>query len=253
MGISTFSQQTANTGISGIVPAGVISQFAGSAAPDGYLLCQGQQISISSHPKLYDVLGTTYGALTDGSGGAGSTHFRIPNLQGRVPVGRDLSQTEFDVLGEASGAKTHTLTTAEMPSHTHTQNVHNHSASSGSAGSHGHTASTSTSGSHTHGNASSHTHESFLGTFVSRTVASVGLNSQSTTTSVINKATTTSNGSHDHPSAGGHTHTVTVNDNGSHSHTVSVDNATAVNQNTGGGLAHNNLQPYIVVNYIIKT
>jgi microcystin-dependent protein len=252
---NTITGRLAST--NGGIPAGVISQFAGSSAPDGYLLCQGQSVSTAEFAGLFAAIGYNYG----GSGAS----FNVPNLQNRVPVGRGTGT--FGSLNATGGAETHTLTVDQMPTHTHvqnshnhTQNAHNHGASSHPAGSHGHTASTSTSGSHTHGNASSHTHESFLGTFVSRTVASVGLNSQSTTTSVINKATTTSNGSHDHPSAGGHTHTVTVNDNGSHSHTVSVDNATAVNQattatnqNAGGGAAHNNLQPYIVVNYIIKT
>jgi microcystin-dependent protein len=165
-------------------------------------------------------------------------------------------------------------------SHNHTQNAHNHGASSGAAGSHAHTASTSTNGAHTHGDSGSHRHQSFLGTFVSRATSTVAANSQSNTTSVINTANTTLT-THEHTSAGGHTHTVTVNDGGSHSHTVSVNNATptnnattatnqattatnqattatnqattATNNPTGGGLAHNNLQPYIVVNYIIKT
>lgn len=43
----------------------------------------------------------------------------LPNLKGRVPVGKDTGQTEFDTLGKTGGEKTHTLTTAEMPSHTH--------------------------------------------------------------------------------------------------------------------------------------
>lgn len=46
---------------------------------------------------------------------------------GRTLVGIDAGQTEFDTVEETGGAKTHTLTTAEMPSHTHTQNAHSHS------------------------------------------------------------------------------------------------------------------------------
>ena len=102
-----------------LVPAGVTSMFAGSAAPAGYLLAQGQVVSRTTYAALYAVISTTYGA------GDGSTTFNIPDLRGRVPVGLDSTQTEFNVLGEAGGTKTHTLTTDEMPSHKHTTNQTN--------------------------------------------------------------------------------------------------------------------------------
>lgn len=94
-------------------PSGSVSMFAGAAAPEGYLLCQGQAVSRSTYSDLFAVIGTTYGS------GDNSTTFNIPNLKGRVPVGLDSGQTEFNTLGETGGAKTHTLTVAEMPSHTH--------------------------------------------------------------------------------------------------------------------------------------
>lgn len=103
---------------------------------------------------------------------------------GRVLVGIDAGQTEFDTVEETGGAKTHTLTTAEMPSHTHVQNAHNHqilrerSATTGAA------------------------------------------------TTLIARTSDTSS---------------TVDTN------VFTENATPTNQDTGGGGAHNNLQPYIVV------
>ena len=59
----------------------------------------------------------TYGA------GDGSTTFNLPGSKGKVPVGYNSSETEFNALGKTGGEKTHTLTIAEMPSHNHPQNV----------------------------------------------------------------------------------------------------------------------------------
>jgi microcystin-dependent protein len=77
----------------------------------------GQAVSRTTYSGLFALLGTSYGA------GDGTTTFNIPDYRGRTLVGHDASQTEFDVLGEAGGAKTHTLTTAEMPSHSHPTNL----------------------------------------------------------------------------------------------------------------------------------
>lgn len=102
-------------------PVGVIEAYAGASAPSGWLLCDGGQTLITAYPELYSVLGTTYGALTNGSGGAGSTHFRVPDLRGRVPMGAGTgSGLTARSLGQAVGTETHTLTTAQMPSHAHT-------------------------------------------------------------------------------------------------------------------------------------
>jgi microcystin-dependent protein len=64
---------------------------------------------------LFARIGTTYGV------GDNSTTFNLPNVKGRVIAGLDSTQTEFDTLAETGGAKTHTLTSAEMPAHTHTE------------------------------------------------------------------------------------------------------------------------------------
>lgn len=96
------------------IPVGTIWIFAGEDAPEGWLFCNGQRLSWDTYPDLFAVIGLTYG-------GVGVDHlFDLPNLKGRVPVGFDSSQSEFDVLGETGGAKTHTLTIAQMPSHRHT-------------------------------------------------------------------------------------------------------------------------------------
>lgn len=92
---------------------GIISPFAGATPPSGWLPCDGSAVSRSTYPRLFTAIGTTYGA------GDGASTFNLPNLKGKVAVGQDTSQTEFDVLGEAGGAKTVTLTVAQMPNHKH--------------------------------------------------------------------------------------------------------------------------------------
>ena len=94
-------------------PVGSISLFAGTTAPNGWLICDGSAVSRTTYANLFSVIGTTYGT------GDGSTTFNIPNLKGRVPVGLDSSDTSFDTIGETGGEKTHTLTVDELPKHKH--------------------------------------------------------------------------------------------------------------------------------------
>lgn len=94
--------------------AGEIKMIAMSAAPSGWLLCQGQVVSRTTYARLFTAIGTAFN-----TGGEAGTDFRLPDLRGRVAVGRDAGQTEFDTVGETGGAKTHTLSAAEMPAHSH--------------------------------------------------------------------------------------------------------------------------------------
>jgi microcystin-dependent protein len=96
-----------------LVPTGSVSAYTGTSAPGGWLLCDGSDVSRSTYDVLYAIIGTTYGV------GNGSTTFNLPNLKGRVVVGLDGAQTEFNTLGGTGGEKSHTLTVDEMPSHTH--------------------------------------------------------------------------------------------------------------------------------------
>ena len=90
-------------------PVGCINLYAGSTAPTGWLICDGSAVSRTTYANLFSVIGTTYGT------GDGSTTFNIPNLKGKVPVGLNSSDTDFDTLGETGGEKEHTLVEGELP------------------------------------------------------------------------------------------------------------------------------------------
>jgi len=130
----------------------------------------GTAINTSGSQSGTHTVTRTYGV------GNGSTTFNLPDIKGKSPISLDTGQTEFDALGETGGEKTHTLVTAEIPSHSHLQRY----------------ATSSTGGS---------------GGFDS------GVNATGSGGRTSNQPTDV----------------------------------------TGGGGAHNNLQPYIVLNAIIKT
>jgi microcystin-dependent protein len=169
-----------------------------TAAPSGYLLENGSAVSRTTYADLFAVIGTTHGA------GNGTTTFNLPDSRGRIAVNKS-SDTEFDTLGEKYGAKTDTLITAGMPSHSHIQDSHNH-----------------TQNSHAHANP----------------VAVIYGGNASTYRSIF--ATNSpfwSSADPNNPTAG----------------TAATNNATtATNQNTGGGGAHNEIQPSIVKTFAIK-
>jgi microcystin-dependent protein len=82
-------------------------------APVGWALCNGQLIPISQNTALFSLLGTTYG-------GDGRTTFALPNLQGAAPVGAGQgSGLSNRVLGETGGQASVTLSSSQMPAHTH--------------------------------------------------------------------------------------------------------------------------------------
>lgn len=188
-GATGFTGSTGSTGET--TPTGAITAYGGATAPSGWLLCDGTAYSRTTYADLFAVIGTAYGV------GDGSTTFNVPNLKGRIPVGFNSSETEFDVRGETGGAKTQTLSIANLPSH-------NHGTSGGAS------ITTGSGGAHNHGFSQAvNTTTGGGGTRL------VGLGTEVYTT------------------AGDHTHSVTLTAQGS-------------------GTAHNNLQPYLVVNYIIR-
>lgn len=150
------------------LPIGSIVPYSGSTIPTNYLLADGSAVSRTAYSELFEVIGTTYGS------GDGSTTFNLPNIKGKVPVGLDSNDTDFDTLGETGGEKTHTLTVDEIPNHNHT----------------------------------------------------VGL---------VGRGSTTASGL-----------------NWQYGNTYGTYSGSEIAGRTGGGQAHNIMQPYIVQNYIIK-
>jgi microcystin-dependent protein len=94
---------------------GEIRMFGGTFAPAGWAFCAGQLLPISENETLFNLIGTTYG-------GDGQSTFAVPNLCGRVPVhagqGPGLSQNYQ--IGEQAGVESVTLSTQQIPIHTHT-------------------------------------------------------------------------------------------------------------------------------------
>lgn len=173
------------------IPTGTILPFAGSSAPSNALLCDGSAVSRNTYATLYSVIGTAYGI------GDGSTTFNVPNLKGKIPVGYNSSESEFNALGKAGGEKTHLLTSSEMPTHNHTQDAHIHTVYNANSG------------------GSSY---GFDPTKITGTLATSNRLADSQGSSLL----------------------VGVSD----SRTPSISSS-------GGSSAHNNIQPYITVNYII--
>jgi microcystin-dependent protein len=96
---------TGGTGPDG-TPAGTIVATGMSTAPTGWLICDGSAISRSTYASLFSAIGTAYGA------GDGSTTFNIPDLRGRVAVGKNTGT--FTTLGGTGGTETHTHGSSTM-------------------------------------------------------------------------------------------------------------------------------------------
>jgi len=92
---------------------GEIRIFAGNFNPNGWMFCEGQLLPISEYETLFNLIGTTYG-------GDGQSTFALPDLRGRLPIhmGTGPGLGTY-TLAEAAGVEEVTLSTQQIPAHTH--------------------------------------------------------------------------------------------------------------------------------------
>lgn len=196
-----------------LVPPGVITQYAGASAPAGWLICDGSAVSRTTYAALFAAIGTTYGI------GDGSSTFNLPDLRNRVAAGKGTS-SNFSTLAYVGGEEAHALAIGEMPSHAHTGATYYETQT------------------HTHSGVTAfqnqlHTHSYTAPNAVVAAFAAGNFNGVGAT-SLLNTNTESANHSHNFSTGG---------QSANHNHQIAAE---------GGGGTHNNLQPYIVVNYIIK-
>jgi len=113
------------------LPVGTILPWPANTAPPHALLLQGQLVNRADYLDLWQFAQNSGNLVPDSvwsnckgsfSTGNGSTTFRLPDYRGRVPVGYDSSQTEFNMFGKSGGNKTVALTVDQIPSHRHAIN-----------------------------------------------------------------------------------------------------------------------------------
>lgn len=193
----------------GASPVGAVTMWAGDNAstPSGWLVCDGSAVSRSTYDALFAVIGTTYGA------GDGSSTFNLPDMRARFPV-MENGGINYN-LADTGGADSVTLTTAQMPGHSHT----------GSSGSDSHSHSVSqTIRDH------NHSEEGLQ-------YGGVGLAAGSDYSHAQGLTQNTGNWAHDHGVSVG---------SDSHAHAISVGS-------TGGSGAHENRPPFLALGFIIKS
>jgi len=120
MNVSPHSYQS-------LCPVGSVIDFAGNSAPTGWLVCDGSAVSRTTYSDLFSAIGTLWGS------GDGINTFNLPDLRRKTTIGAGGtgSATIGNSVGNTGGEENHTLSTSEIPSHTH-------NATTASAGSHKH-------------------------------------------------------------------------------------------------------------------
>jgi len=228
------------------IPIGGLIAYTGAAAPNSnFALANGQAVSRTTYAALFSLVGTTFGT------GDGSTTFNLPDLSNRVVAGTAMGGTSritvaggnFDgtVLGATGGAQNHTLTTSEMPTHTHagTTDGTTVSGTTSSDGSHNHTGTTS-------GETATHTHS--YNTAANKSVA-IGTGGGAITINIWNGSDTAATSGAD-----SNTHAHTINTDGAHTHTFNAGSHTHTftTGSAGSGAAHTILPPVMTLPMLIR-
>lgn len=217
-------------GITGVAPTGTIVMYAAPTPPGGWINCDGSTPPRTQYPGLFSIISTNYN-----TGGEDPSTFRLPNLQGRFPLGAQTGNP----LGSLGGEATHTLLEAELAVHTHG------ATSTGSLADHQH--GIPPTGDHTHTD-TGHTHPL---NNMADIVAVPGLAGGYNVWRYVTGPNNTGLGAAALSRSGniGPTATyLTSQAYGIPAVTVSTSIA-----NRGSSTPHNNMPPYQTVNYIIKT
>ena len=205
------------------MPAGVVVPWASPnpTPPIGWLLCDGNYVTQVDYPDLWAAIGTTYGSLGPGS-------FRLPVMANSIPVGLGTNANGYDLtaVGNTGGNRVESLTTAQIPPHTHDLSSGTLSGTTGSAGTHRH------------------------GIWADELPAAIGIVGDGAIALIDEPGSdfdTT-------PQTGAGGNGAYVADAGAHTHSLSgtLSGTTGDGSPTLQGLPHGNMQPYIVMQYIIK-
>lgn len=195
-------------------PIGGVIEWLTGTAPTGWFLCNGDTVgnaasgathASADYETLFDIIKSVLPNAGTEVFANGDT-VNLPNMKGRIAVGLDGADTDFDALGETGGAKTHVLVEAELAQHDHTVTDPGH-------------VHTTTEPAHNHG--------------------------------LTHEAATIGAGAIDRPGAGAVSGTYNT-ENASTGLSIDSNTTGLTVDNAGSDTAHNNVQPYLAMNFIIK-